>query len=203
MVLCGKVNNDLVKLLNIEGVKSVGLSGKDDGLVTAKKLFKKIRNNGNLEKIDLGHVGEVVNINTQIIDLLLDNDYIPVIAPIAVGEDYEDYNINADILAGEIAIALNAEKLIYLTNVNGILINPEDVNSCINNIDLLKAGSYMGNIITGGMMPKVKSAINALENGVMNVHIIDGTMPHSLIKIFFDNNSIGTTICPIKLEVKV
>jgi acetylglutamate kinase len=202
MVLCGKVNNDLVKLLNIEGVKSVGLSGKDDGLVTAKKFFKKTRNNGNLEKIDLGHVGEVVDINTRIIDLLLDNDYVPVIAPIAVGEDNEDYNINADILAGEIATALNAEKLIYLTNVNGILTDPDDVNSCINNIDILKAGSYMGKIITGGMMPKVKSAIKALENGLMNVHIIDGTMAHSLIKIFINDNLVGTTIYPITVEVK-
>lgn len=201
MVLCGKVNNELVKLLNFEGANSVGLSGKDCDLVKAKKLFKTRKNNGNYEKIDLGQVGEIVKIDKQILDLLLKNEYLPVIAPIAVGTDNLDYNINADVFAGEIASALNAEKLIYLTDVNGILKNQDDMDTRFKSINLARLKSLVGNVINGGMLPKVEAAIKALENGVKCVHILNGTTNHSLIKVFFNDLDIGTTIYSDKMEV--
>jgi acetylglutamate kinase len=194
MVLCGKVNNDLVKHLNFEGARSIGLSGKDCNLVTAKKMLKKRKNNGNYEQIDLGQVGEVVKIDHQILDLLLKNEYLPVIAPIAVGIDNLDYNINADIFASEIASALNAEKLIYLTDVDGILRDRDDIDSRFKRMNLASAKSLLGNVINGGMVPKTEAAIKALEDGVKYVHIVNGMADHSLIKVFIDEYDIGTTI---------
>ncbi len=194
MVLCGKVNNALVKLINQEGVKAMGLSGKDVGLIEARKYRRKVKRNGRMEEIDLGQVGEVVRVDTEVIELLSRNDIIPVIAPIAVGVDNTDYNINADVLAGEVAAAVSADRLIYLTNVDGILRDGDDAGSLIPLIDAKEAKGLVGNVVTGGMIPKVESSLSALEQGVASAHIINGTTPHTLLKLLLTAEGAGTAI---------
>lgn len=194
MVLCGKVNNALVKLINQEGVKAMGLSGKDVGLIEARKYRRKVRRNGRMEEIDLGQVGEVVRVDTEVIDLLSDNDIIPVIAPIAVGDDNTDYNINADVLAAEVAGAVGADRLVYLTNVDGILRDGADAESLITMVDAKEAKTLVGDVVTGGMIPKVESSLSALEQGVASAHIINGTTPHTLLKLLLTAEGAGTSI---------
>ncbi len=194
MVLCGKVNNALVKLINHEGVKAMGLSGKDVGLIEARKYRRKVRRNGRMEEIDLGQVGEVVRVDTEVIDLLSENDIIPVIAPIAVGEDNTDYNINADLLAGEVAAAVRADRLVYLTNVDGILRDGADPDSLISMADAKEARALVGDVVTGGMIPKVESSLSAVEQGVASAHIINGTTPHSLLRLLLTAEGTGTAI---------
>jgi acetylglutamate kinase len=192
MVLSGKVNNELVKLIGIEGGRSIGLSGKDSGLIKARKHLREIEQDGKLVTIDLGNVGEVVEIETELVSDLLDHGYIPVIAPIGVGDDDQDYNINADTLAGELAAALGAEILVYLTDVDGILDQEEQ---SIRTMKPVTARALLGTVVTGGMIPKVESALSALENGVSTTHIINGTIPHSLLRTFVnDGKGIGTRI---------
>ena len=193
MVLCGKVNNELVKLINIEGIKAIGLSGKDVGFVRARKHLREIENSGEMKEIDLGYVGEVVSIDREIIDLMTGHDIIPVIAPIAVGEDNRDYNINADVLAGEIAGALKSNKLIYLTDVNGILEEPNDDSTRMTNISVQRGKTLFNSIIKGGMIPKVESCIKALNMGLESAHVINGMVSHSLLITLLTDSDIGTT----------
>ncbi len=194
MVLSGKVNKELVGLMNKRNGNAVGISGKDGTLVKSRKYKKEMRINGELEKVDLGRVGEVYHVDTTLIETLMENDFIPVISPICAGDEKGDFNVNADVLASEIASSLHADSLIYLTNVDGIRQKEDDATSRIKKISVDKAKSLIGNVISGGMIPKVESAIKAIENGVNTVRIIDGTKKHSLKYSFEKSSKYGTII---------
>ncbi|MBC8270873.1 MAG: acetylglutamate kinase [Gammaproteobacteria bacterium] len=194
MVLGGLVNQDIVSLINQNGGQAVGLTGKDAALIKAKKMLIE-RASPDLkapEILDIGHVGEVVNVNQHIIDVCVSSDIIPVIAPIGYGDDNETYNINADLVAGKISEALNAEKLILLTNVPGL----EDKEG-----NLLTGLSAEGvdkliedGTITGGMLPKIECALSAVKNGVSTAQIIDGRIPHAVLLELLTDEGIGTLI---------
>ena len=181
MVLAGKLNTEIVNLINTNGGNAVGLSGVDNNLLRARKLT-----NG---KDDLGLVGEVVTVNTQFINLLLQNGTMPVISPIGVGSNGEVFNINADLAAGSIASALGAEKLVYLSDIEGVLVNKRLVSTLTESEaqHFVKQGA-----IFGGMIPKVESAFDTLNAGVKKVHIIDGRVKHSLLLEIFTDEGIGT-----------
>ncbi|MDL2280520.1 acetylglutamate kinase [Selenomonadales bacterium OttesenSCG-928-I06] len=197
MVLLGQTNREIVNLLNIYGDngKAVGLSGKDGSLILAEKKLAKTTENGVTKEVDVGYVGEVVKINTGLLNILLDNDYIPVIAPSGVGKDGKTYNINADYVAGEIAVALNAEKLAFLTDVEGIYRDYSDKSTFVSTMSLAEAQDMIkkGNI-EGGMIPKVEACIKALAGGVKKTHILDGRKPHSLLLEIFTSSGIGTEV---------
>lgn len=184
MVLTGKINTELVSLLNVSSAHAVGVSGKDAGLLRARKL---VGEGGR----DLGMVGEVTHVNCELLEVLLDRKYVPVVSPVGLGEDGEGYNINADAAAAEIAIALKAEKLIYLTDVAGILENGELISE-------ISAGDLMKKIgdgtVRGGMVAKAKSILRAIDGGVARVHIIDGRAPHSVIAELFTDRGVGTLV---------
>jgi acetylglutamate kinase len=184
MVLTGKVNTEIVSLLNQSSARAVGVSGKDAGTLRAKKL---VAENGR----DLGMVGEVSSVNTELLETLLEKKYVPVISPIGLGEDGEGYNINADTAAAEIAIALKSDKLIYLTDVAGILENGELISELTASEARAKIAA---GTIRGGMVAKVKSALRAIEAGVERVHIIDGRTPHSVVAELFTDHGVGTLI---------
>ncbi len=184
MVLTGRINTELVSLLNQSSAHAVGLSGKDAGLLRARKLAGE---GGR----DLGMVGEVTHVNHELLEVLLEKKYVPVVSPVGLGEDGEGYNINADAAAAEIAIALKAEKLIYLTDVPGILENGELVSE-IGAADLLR--KIADGTIKGGMVAKTKSVLRAIEGGVASVHIIDGRTPHSVIAELFTDRGVGTLV---------
>lgn len=189
MVLTGKLNKDIVGILLQEGGKAVGLSGVDSGLLRAKKIEK--------DGADLGYVGEVTEVNPEIVQSLLDQGFIPVISTVALGEqgDESRYNINADTAAAKIAIALKAEKFVQLTNVPGVLRNVEDPSSLIKRIDKVAIPSMMATgIISSGMIPKIECCLAALNGGVPRTHIIDGRVPHSLLIEMFSDRGIGTMI---------
>jgi acetylglutamate kinase len=190
MVLGGLVNKEIVNLIHQHGGHSIGLTGKDGSLITAKKLKHNIKLTS--EIIDLGHVGEVDEIDTSVIDLLLKGDFIPVIAPIGVGEDGFSYNINADLVAGSIAEALNAEKLILLTNTVGLL----DANdNLLTGLDAKKIDDLIADeTIHGGMLPKIGCALSAVKNGVKSAHIIDGRVSHAVLLEIFTDSGVGTLI---------
>ena len=184
MVLTGKVNTELVTLLNQEGGHAVGISGKDGALLRARKITSDAGR-------DLGQVGEVTRVNRDFLELLLNQGYVPVISPVGIGEDGLSYNINADAVAAEVAGEIAAAKLIYLTDVPGILRHGELVSTLT--AEQL-AGELEGTEISGGMKPKVKSIIKALGRGVERVHIIDGRIPHSVIGELFTDHGVGTLI---------
>lgn len=189
MVLTGKLNKDIVGILLQEGGKAVGLSGVDSGLLRAKKIDK--------DGADLGFVGEVTEVNPEIVQSLLDQGFIPVISTVALGEqgDESRYNINADTAAAKIAIALKAEKFVQLTNVPGVLRKVEDPASLIKRIDRVAIPSMMATgIISSGMIPKIECCLAALNGGVPRTHIIDGRVPHSLLIEMFSDRGIGTMI---------
>ncbi|MFV1951088.1 MAG: acetylglutamate kinase [Nitrospinota bacterium] len=194
MVLGGKINKDIVSLINHHGGKAVGLSGKDGKLITAKKYKVKKRSaeTDRPEIIDLGKVGEIVSINPQVIYNLYEGDFIPVIAPIGVGNNGETYNINADFVAGRIAAALKAEKLILLTDVEGIIGKDKTLLSTLTQ----KEVKYLidKKVIRGGMIPKVQSCLDALNSGVKKTHIIDGRIKHAVLLEIFTREGIGTKI---------
>ena len=182
MVLGGKINKEIVGLINQQGAKAVGISGKDGNLLKAKKI---VTDNGD----DLGWVGEVEIVDTQVLDVLLDNGFIPVVSPIGWGDEGKPFNINADIAASSIAKALKAEKLIYISDVPGVMINNERVGS----IDQDTAEKHiLEGAITGGMIPKVRSAFDTIEGGVNKVHLVDGKTPHALLLELFTDEGIGT-----------
>lgn len=193
MVLGGLINKEIVALINRHGGKAVGLSGKDGGLIKAKKkLIKKEDKTGEEEIIDIGLVGEIEAITPEILLSLEKNGFIPVISPIGFGMEGETYNINADFVASAIASALNAEKLLLLTDVPGIKNKYGDVISSVNKKEL--KGLIANGIITGGMLPKVQSCTSALDSGVKKTHIIDGRIPHCLLLEIFTKEGIGTEI---------
>jgi acetylglutamate kinase len=194
MVLGGLVNKEIVHLINQHGGKAVGLTGKDGNFIRAKKiqLKKSSVDNEASEIIDLGHVGEVTSIDTAVLDMLADSDFIPVIAPIGVGEKGESYNINADLVAGKIAEELKAEKLILLTNTAGILDKQGELLTglSLSDIDYLIADGT----ISEGMIPKTRCATDALQGGVTSVHIIDGRVNHAVLLELFTDQGVGTLL---------
>ena len=189
MVLVGKINKEIVGLINLHGGRAVGLSGKDASLLRARKRLHRMPDG---TSVDIGLVGEVEAVNPEPIRLLEENGFIPVIAPVGVGESGETYNINADLVAGDVAAALFAEKLIHLTDVTGI--NGEDgrLVSTLTKRDaerLIKAG-----VIDGGMLPKVESSLRVLTGGAQKAHIIDGRVPHAILLEVLTKEGIGTEI---------
>ncbi len=194
MVLGGRVNKEIVGNLNRHGGRAVGLSGKDGGLISAKKLEMKAVNPDTLtpEIIDIGMVGEVDTVNPAIIGSLEESNFIPVIAPIGVGENGETYNINADLVAGRIAGALQAEKLILMTDIEGV--KDRDGN-LISTIDVKQVPELIENeTITGGMIPKINCCLDAIAEGVQKTHIIDGRMEHACLLEIFTDKGIGTAV---------
>ncbi len=194
MVLVGKVNKDIVGLINRHGGKAVGFSGKDGQLILAKKMniYRREEDGSSPEAIDIGMVGEVTSINPSIILAMEERGFIPVIAPVGVGEGGESYNINADLVAGKIASTLKAEKLILLTDVPGIV---DEGDQLIRTLDVVRARELLENgVIMGGMIPKVHCCLDALEEGVTKTHIIDGRVEHTLLLEIFTDEGIGTQI---------
>ncbi|MCD8569126.1 MAG: acetylglutamate kinase [Geovibrio sp.] len=193
MVLAGKINKDIVRLINKNGGVAIGLSGKDGNLVRAEKL--RLEDDPTFirtpEIIDLGHVGKVKSVNVGVLEKLADS-YIPVIAPVGVGDDYEAYNINADLVAGSIAAALKAEKLVLLTDVPYVMDKEKNRISTIHldDVDRMK----LDEVVTGGMIPKVDCAAEAVRGGVKKAHIIDGRVQHSVLLEMFTTSGIGTQI---------
>lgn len=194
MVLGGLVNKDIVGLINSQGGRAVGLTGKDGRLIEARRMTitRPDPEHQTPEIIDIGHVGEVEAVNREVIDLLLGSEYIPVIAPIGTGEDGTSYNINADVVAGRVAEAMKAEKLMLLTNTPGLL----DAEGTL--LTGLSAKSVQGLIadgtIHGGMLPKIRHALEAVEAGVPSAHIIDGRVEHAVLLEIFTRTGIGTLI---------
>ena len=195
MVLDGKVNSEIVNLLNRRGVRAVGLSGKDAGLIKARKKLATVYEGEDKKKVDIGYVGQVESIDTRIIRDLLDGGYVPIIAPIGVGEDGESYNINADYVAAEIAGALQAEKLLLLTDVEGIYKDFEDKSSFVSTLHQTEAEDWIKEgVLTGGMIPKVEACLRSLAQGTGKTHIIDGRLGHSIILELFTAKGIGTQV---------
>lgn len=191
MVLGGLVNKDIVNLINRHGGHAVGLTGKDGGFIRAKKMLMQDRERAG-EWIDIGQVGEIESIDPTLIALLETRDFIPVIAPIGVGENGESYNINADLVAGRLASVLDAEKLILLTNTPGVLDKDGNLLTGLTaqRVDEL----FADGTISGGMMPKIGSALDAVKNGVKSCHIIDGRVEHGLLLEVLTDEGVGTLI---------
>ena len=195
MVLGGLVNKEIVGLINQHGGKAVGLTGKDGRFIRAKKMLLTKQAQGEglpPEIIDIGHVGEVEAIDPSLVAFLDTGDFIPVIAPIGVGAEGESYNINADVVAGKLAMTLKAEKLVLLTNTTGVLDKASKLLTGLTSADvqhLISDGT-----ISGGMLPKVNYALNAVANGVGSCHIIDGRVPHALLLEIFTDQGVGTLI---------
>ncbi|WP_434778032.1 acetylglutamate kinase [Neisseria sp. Ec49-e6-T10] len=189
MVLGGSVNKEIVSLINQNGGKAVGITGKDGHSIHAKKMMLNIPNQA---PVDIGQVGEIESIDPTLIDLMTSEDFIPVVAPIGVGSNGEAFNINADLVAGKLAETLKAEKLILMTNTTGVLsqtgelltnLSPQDVDNL-----------FADGTIHGGMLPKISSALDAAKNGVRSVHIIDGRVKHALLLEIFTKTGVGTMI---------
>lgn len=189
MVLGGSVNKSIVNLINKHGGKAIGLTGKDANLITAAKL---VMNDKNGNPIDLGFVGEVANINTDVINMLIHSDFIPVIAPLGVDKAGETYNINADLVASRVAEFLNAERLLLLTNIKGVLDKQGNVLTTLSPIDvdnLISDGT-----ISGGMIPKIAGALDAVKTGLRSATIVDGRVPHACLLEIFTDEGVGTQI---------
>ncbi len=194
MVLGGQVNKDIVNLINSHGGRAVGLTGKDGDFIRARKINIK-KNSTEInesEIIDLGHVGEVSSIDPEIVNILGQSDFIPVIAPIGVGDDGRSYNINADLVAGKVAEILKAEKLILLTNTPGILDKQKNLLTGLSIMDIEEL--IADGTIAGGMIPKTRCATDALKNGVKSVHIIDGRVEHAVLLELFTDEGVGTLL---------
>ena len=194
MVLGGQVNKSIVNLINQHGGSAIGLTGKDAGLIRAKKL-KVSRQTPEMtqpEIIDIGHVGEVTGVNTDLLNMLVKGDFIPVIAPIGVGSDGESYNINADLVAGKVAEALKAEKLMLLTNIAGLMDKQGEVLTGLTTEQV--DGLIADGTIYGGMLPKIRCALEAVQGGVNSAHIIDGRVPNAVLLEIFTDSGVGTLI---------
>ena len=194
MVLGGSVNKEIVSSINRNGGKAIGVTGKDGQLIRAHKL-QVSRSSPELEAteiVDIGHVGEVDQIDTEVLNVILDSHFIPVIAPIGVGEDGSTYNINADLVAGKLAQVMQAEKLMLLTNVAGLLDKKGDILTGLSTeqVDELIADGT----ISGGMLPKISCALDAVKSGVTSAHIIDGRVPHAVLLETFSDEGMGTLI---------
>jgi acetylglutamate kinase len=194
MVLGGLVNKDIVNLINRHGGTAVGLTGKDGDLIRARKLTFT-RTNPEMaapEIIDIGHVGEVTSIDTAVVDMLLRGNFIPVIASIGVGEDGQSYNINADLVAGKLAQVMKAEKVIFLTNTAGVL---DGEGGLLTGLTALRVAELIADgTISGGMLPKVQAALDAVQSGVHSAHIIDGRVEHAVLLEIFTDQGVGTQI---------
>lgn len=194
MVLGGLVNKEIVNLINRQGGSAVGLSGKDGDLIRARKLTLT-RNTPEMdapEIIDIGHVGEVASIDASVINMLVSGDFIPVIAPVGVGEDGQSYNINADLVAGKIAETLHAEKLMLLTNTAGVL---DKQGKLLERLNARQANTLIEDgTIYGGMLPKVRCALDAVQGGVAAAHIVDGRVPHAVLLDLLTDQGVGTLI---------
>ena len=187
MVLAGKVNKKIVSMIHEQGGSAVGLTGKDGQMIEAKKLEK--------EGIDLGFVGEITKVHTKLINTLIEDDFIPVIAPIGTDKEGHTYNINADYVAVAVAGALNAQKLVFLTDVEGVLKDKENPSSLISYLSKSEAVDYLEDgTIKGGMIPKVACCLEAIDKGVEMVHILDGRVQHALILEIYTHKGIGTMI---------
>ena len=193
MVLCGGINKEIASNINNCGCKAVGLSGKDASMIIAKKHDGKIKDESNIEKIvDLGFVGIPEKINTDIIEILTSNDFIPVIAPLGISEDGKTFNINADTVAGAIAYSLNAKRLLVLTDVEGVKDNQNNVIEELTKDEALKL--IADETIAGGMIPKINTCINAVEKGVSAAVIVDGRVKHAVLLELFTEHGAGTLI---------
>lgn len=182
-----KVNQELVAMMAEAGVKAVGLSGKDAEMIHVDKK--------EMPGKDLGYVGNVREVNTELLEALIEDDFVPVISPIGLGDNFEPYNINADDTACAVASALNAEKLVFLTDIEGVFIDPEDKTTLISEMDLAQSREFIEKgVVGGGMLPKLKNCIEAIENGVARVHILDGRVDHCLLLEFFTEKGVGTAI---------
>ncbi len=194
MVLTGKINKDITAKINALGGKAIGLCGKDANLI---EVEKQVSDDG----VDLGFVGKIVNVNTKLLKILTDDEFIPVIAPVGAGPDGESYNINADTVAGEIAARLGAEKLMFLTDIDGIRTDPKDPETLLSHITISEAENYIRTgVIDGGMIPKVMGCIQSVNSGVKRTHILDGTIPHPLLLEIFTDKGIGTMVTPDQEE---
>lgn len=191
MVLTGQVNKEVVGYINQHGGRAVGLSGKDGGLLLCRKMLQEVKHeDGSSEMLDIGFVGDVIKVDTTILETLETGGFIPIIAPIGVGLAGESYNINADLVAGRVAEALAAEKLILLTDVAGVK-NRE--GKLLSSIDLSEVSALMDNgSITGGMIPKVTCCVDAMQDGVRKAHIIDGRVEHAILLEIFTDVGVGT-----------
>ena len=196
MVLVGKINKEIVSQINRIGGRAVGLSGKDADLFQAVKKYRKVRTpEGGEEMADIGFVGDINRVSPDIVATVIAEGYIPVVAPVAVGAEGESYNVNADYAAGRLAAALGADKLIILTDVEGIMADRNDPGSLIS---VLRAGEVPALVergkIDGGMIPKVECCLDALSHGVKTTHILDGRVPHSILLEVFTDKGIGTMV---------
>jgi len=193
MVLGGSVNKSIVNLINKHGGRAIGLTGKDGNLIRAQKLLmEKTAEDGSVQKIDLGLVGEVVGVKTDVLEMFTNSDYIPVISPIGFSEEGQAYNINADLVAGKMAEILKAEKLVMMTNIPGVMDKAGKLLTDLSarEIDAL----FADGTISGGMLPKISSALDAAKSGVNSVHIIDGRIEHSLLLEILTEQAFGTMI---------
>lgn len=193
MVLGGSVNKSIVNLINQHGGQAIGLTGKDANLIKAKKLVvNKKLDSGATELIDLGHVGEVVDINTSVLEMFIQTNFIPVIAPLGIDSEGNTYNINADLVAGKVAEYLNAEKLMLLTNIAGVMNENKEVVTGLTTKEVDQMIS--SGVIHGGMIPKIQCALDAVKSGVQSAHIIDGRVPHATLLEVFTDDGMGTLI---------
>ncbi|MCP1673119.1 acetylglutamate kinase [Natronocella acetinitrilica] len=193
MVLGGLVNKEIVQLINGQGGRAVGLTGKDGGLIRARKLVLPRREGQSPdEDLDIGQVGEVAHVDASVVDMLDSGEFIPVIAPIGVGDDGRSYNINADLVAGKLAEVLKAEKLILLTNTPGLL---DSEGRLLTGLDASRVQDLINDgTIHGGMLPKIRCALEAVERGVRSAHIIDGRVTHAVLLELFTDSGVGTLI---------
>lgn len=198
MVLVGKINTDIVSKVCLHGGKGIGISGKDNILLKARKQAPQVildGTTGEEKTVDLGLVGEIDSVNPEVIDMLTSNDYIPIISPIGVDDKGSTLNLNADTVAGDVASSVDAEKLIILTDVPGILEDPKDPETLIKRVKVDEVKDLIDNgIVKDGMIPKVTTCVNAIQNGVSSAHIIDGRIKHSVLLEIFTKKGIGTMI---------
>jgi len=193
MVLTGQVNQEVVGYLNQHGGRAVGLSGKDGNLLLCEKMLQEIRNDdGSVEMVDIGFVGNVVKVNQELIQTLEHGKFLPVIAPVGVGVNGESYNINADLVAGKVAGALKAEKLMLLTDVSGVKGKDDRLISSISLAEV--SGLIDDGTISGGMIPKVECCVDALNDGAKKAHIVDGRVKHAVLLEIFTDGGVGTEI---------
>jgi len=198
MIFRGKINIEILSALRNRGIHAVGLSGLDGGVIKAERRPPKdvlIKATGETERVDYGHVGDVVDVDTRLINLLLENDYLPVISSLGADDQGEIYNINADTIAAEIAVRLGAEKLILLSDVNGIYLDPKDAATKIDRLTTAQAREMISNgTATGGMIPKIENLASLIERGVRSAHVIGGTSRNGILAEVFTDEGTGTMI---------